>query len=272
MDPTSRPSPRRQLQGTRPPPLRVSKESTKIRKPPPHPAARSHATTSGAAAAPPSDAPRRPIIIYDASPKIIHTKPSDFMSLVQRLTGQNSDAGQAATSPAARFASIERSVTPRQTRNPTNVIEISDDVYAYSAGPDPGLNSQPGMLSAFPPGILSPMPSNLLPPVSPGFFSPLNFDPSCLAILNDLNPVFQTPTGNSNVGFMGNGNPGNYIPSSPLGFSPSVLLGNPDWLCGGKTDGLPALTFRCFDIFFVLILLGFVHRGDRGRLNKCSLI
>ncbi|KAI3730586.1 hypothetical protein L1987_61757 [Smallanthus sonchifolius] len=35
---------------------------------------------------------RKPIIIYIHSPEIIHTKPHDFMALVQRLTGHDSSS------------------------------------------------------------------------------------------------------------------------------------------------------------------------------------
>ncbi|KAJ4790235.1 VQ motif-containing family protein [Rhynchospora pubera] len=235
MEPTNRSSPRRQLQGPKPPRLQISKDSVKIRKPPPHPhpAAPHHATTSSDPPPPhASDARRRPVIIYDASPKVIHTKPGDFMSLVQRLTGQNSDAGPSATSPAARLATIEKSVTPspRPIRNP--IIDIIDDCldgFPYSIGADPGFDPHagpaPGLIGQVPPpGILSPMPS-ILPPVSPGFFSPFPFDPSCLTILNDLSPVFNGPGGNSN--FAGSGVTGNYSCNSPFTFSPSALLSTP---------------------------------------------
>ncbi|KAJ0522369.1 putative VQ motif-containing protein/18/20/21/25 [Helianthus annuus] len=64
---------------------------------------------------------RPPVIIYTVSPKVIHTNPNEFMTLVQRLTGPSApspvgssfsafdsaaavDSG--AVSPAARFASI----------------------------------------------------------------------------------------------------------------------------------------------------------------------
>lgn len=231
MDPTSRSSPRRQLQGPRPPRLHVNKESVKIKKPPPHPAPPPHATTSAEPAPHASEARRRPVIIYDASPKIIHTKASDFMSLVQRLTGQTSEAGPSATSPAARLATIEKSVTPspRPNRNPT--IDMIDDIlngFSYSVGADQGFVPQPGpgpgLIGQFPPGILSPMPSSL-PPVSPSFFSPLPWDPNCLTILNDLSPVVNGPTGNGN--FVGSGVTGNYSCSSPFAFSPSALLTTP---------------------------------------------
>ncbi|CAJ2674562.1 unnamed protein product [Trifolium pratense] len=72
-----------QLQGPRPTPLRINKNSHKIKKPPLAPQAQI----------------RQPVIIYTVSPKIIHTTPNEFMSLVQRLTGSsNSSSNMASTS------------------------------------------------------------------------------------------------------------------------------------------------------------------------------
>lgn len=62
---------RKELQGPRPTPLKVSRESHQVRKPP---------------------LPiqyRPPVIIYVHSPKIIHTEAGEFMTLVQRLTGRS---------------------------------------------------------------------------------------------------------------------------------------------------------------------------------------
>ncbi|KAK1323608.1 Protein MKS1 [Acorus calamus] len=158
MDPP-RPSPRRELQGPRPSPLKVRKDSVVIKKPPLHPD-------------PPP--PRAPVVIYSVSPKVIHIDASDFMSLVQSLTGlsppHNSPpaAAAAALSPAARVASF----TPSRTspgaadRNPDLEIDGGDCEGGSS-----------------PPGILSPIPSALPPPVSPGFFAADGF-------LRDLSPMF----------------------------------------------------------------------------------
>ncbi|WOH13357.1 hypothetical protein DCAR_0832867 [Daucus carota subsp. sativus] len=60
--------PERVINGPRPSPLKINKHSNAIQKPPHH-----HR--------------KLPVIIYVHSPKIIHTKPSDFMALVQKLTG-----------------------------------------------------------------------------------------------------------------------------------------------------------------------------------------
>ncbi|KAL1807005.1 hypothetical protein ACET3Z_030073 [Daucus carota] len=69
--------PERVINGPRPSPLQINKHSYAIQKAP-H---RHHR--------------KLPVIIYVHSPKIIHTKPSDFMALVQKLTGsmqRNEDA------------------------------------------------------------------------------------------------------------------------------------------------------------------------------------
>ncbi|KAJ1270945.1 hypothetical protein BS78_06G090000 [Paspalum vaginatum] len=237
-------TPRRQLQGPRPPRLNVRTESHAIKKP---------------SAAPPGQAGRRgdqqqlllhtqqqaparaPVIIYDASPKVIHAKPSEFMALVQRLTGPgapgaappppqpaldaqeephhmdlDADAGgdgdgalllgqasassflppelllspSAAMSPAARLATIERSVRP-----------MPSDDYGYgAAGGDhlpPGAGDDDGTLAAalgparHHPGILSPLPSALPPAAASGLFSPLPFDPACISWLNELSPILR---------------------------------------------------------------------------------
>ncbi|KAG8070936.1 hypothetical protein GUJ93_ZPchr0006g40776 [Zizania palustris] len=207
MDGSDRPSPRsRPLQGPRPPRLAVSKDSHKVRKPPVVPHQRGAA---GQARQPlpqqqqQQQQPRAPVIIYDASPKVIHTRPSEFMALVQRLTGPGAPAAgfgadpdaepsaaplpqefllspTAALSPAARYAAIERSVRPLPTApvqhyaDPGALLDLDvDDGFAAALGP-------------VRPGILSPVPSSLPPAASSGLFSPL--DPGCLSWLNDLSP------------------------------------------------------------------------------------
>ncbi|KAJ1398297.1 hypothetical protein SESBI_31137 [Sesbania bispinosa] len=70
------------INGTRPSPLMIHKDSHLIRKP-----SSSSSTSVAAALTKPHKQQRNPIIIYTKSPKIIHTKPRDFMALVQSLTG-----------------------------------------------------------------------------------------------------------------------------------------------------------------------------------------
>lgn len=213
-----KPSPRRevQLQGPRPTPLKVSKDSYKIRKPPPGP--------SQPAAPPPANQPARPpVIIYTVSPKVIHATASDFMTLVQRLTGASPNSSPSASSdfpppdgqlsPAARLAALERAQTAgaggsstqssllgELGRDSANDM-IMDEFDLPVAGVDWGAVGQ---------GILSPMPGSL-PSISPSFFSPAA-DPNTLSFLHDLSPIFH---GNRN-----------YIESTFLS-SPTAFVSTP---------------------------------------------
>ncbi|KAG5525220.1 hypothetical protein RHGRI_031785 [Rhododendron griersonianum] len=72
-------SSRRELQRARPAPLKVHIDSHRIKKPPVVPSQ-----------TPPHQQSRPPVITYVVSPKVIHTNPSEFMALVQRLTGLSS--------------------------------------------------------------------------------------------------------------------------------------------------------------------------------------
>ncbi|XP_020204138.1 nuclear speckle RNA-binding protein B [Cajanus cajan] len=185
--PTRR-SPKRelQLQGPRPTPLRINKDSHKIKKPPVAPPP-----------AQPQAPPRLPVIIYTVSPKVIHTTPSDFMSLVQRLTGSSSssssssssdkvatdpltgDKGHIPVSPAARYAAIEMARTTQSIKH--NPSENSGDV----GGVEIVGHERPNMFH----GILSPGPASLSP-IPSNFFSPPSNDPNnMVSFFNDLSPV-----------------------------------------------------------------------------------
>ncbi|KAK9216328.1 hypothetical protein WN944_008337 [Citrus x changshan-huyou] len=100
-------SPRRELQGPRPAPLKVRKDSYKIKKPPVAPPSQQQQQQQQhhhhhQAPAPP---PRQPVIIYTVSPKVIHTNPNDFMTLVQRLTGSSSSSTTTTTTTTTSFTS-----------------------------------------------------------------------------------------------------------------------------------------------------------------------
>ncbi|XP_002517232.2 protein MKS1 [Ricinus communis] len=157
-----------QIQGPRPTALKVHHDSHKIKKPP----------------LPPP--PQQPVIIYAVSPKVIHIKESEFMTVVQRLTGLSSgdfSSGDGQVSPAARLAATEKA-SPRE-RNPNN------------SNPDDGGsdNDLMAMIESVEigqiPGILSPAPA-MLSPVPPGFFSPIT-DPN---FFNDV-MLSSSPYGNN---------------------------------------------------------------------------
>ncbi|KAH1072001.1 hypothetical protein J1N35_024329 [Gossypium stocksii] len=153
-------TPRRQLQiqGPRPTPLKVCKDSHKIKKPP-HPPP--HAA---AASIPPPVAAdqrrREPVIIYAVSPKVIHAKESEFMSIVQRYTGLSSGnfSGDGDVSPAARLAVTEKaSPSPRE--------KIVDSGFMGEGGMEEALIRTPT-------GILSPAPETLPAVATGAFFTP----------------------------------------------------------------------------------------------------
>ncbi|KAL8134420.1 protein MKS1-like [Apium graveolens] len=214
-------SPRRELQGPRPTPLKVRKDSHKIKKPPivPQQLQQQHPVH------------RPPVIIYTVSPKIIHANPNEFMQLVQRLTGPNSstvtsssssvyssshsflqDCG--AISPAARYASTEKIKSPEGRR----ILQHNSQVQQMVEGVD--LSADIEKITGLFPGILSPGPSSL-PPIPPNFFSPLmSSDPNPLSFFHDLSPVLQT---SRNFNIDGSFMPSNFIPSPSNNlFSPNI--------------------------------------------------
>lgn len=176
--PPSPPKPQLQLHGPRPSPLKVSKDSHKIRKPPVHPPPLPPAIHDRPQ--PQFRQPNQPVIIYAVSPKVIHATVADFMSTVQRLTGPSpaSPAGADVLSPAARLASVEKTSPSEREREAAAVS--SSDFMDFLEGVD---------LGQFP-GILSPAPATL-PPIPAGYFSPVS-DPQTLSMLHDLSPFWQS--------------------------------------------------------------------------------
>ncbi|KAE9603980.1 hypothetical protein Lal_00002480 [Lupinus albus] len=190
--PTGR-SPKRELQGPRPTPLRINKDSQKIKKPPLAPQ--------------PQPPPRQPIIIYTVSPKVIHTTPNDFMNLVQRLTGSSSSSSSSTTlissssnttssnhpfnsggggmiSPAARYAAIEKARSPIGKKQ---VQPIDDDISHVGGLEMVNHGMERGNMFQ---GILSPGPASLSP-IPSSFFSPPSLDPNMVNFLHELSPAFQ---------------------------------------------------------------------------------
>ncbi|KAL0449791.1 UNVERIFIED_CONTAM: protein MKS1 [Sesamum latifolium] len=174
----NRPSPRKELQGPRPTALKVNKDSYKIRKPPVAPPPHNNPPPSDAHAhGPPQGAEdRKPVIIYSVSPKVIHTTVSDFMNLVQRLTGNSADDGASSSaagpgdiSPAARLASIEKTSPAKDREITANIFTDNNNNNSNFMGDllETSTDVELGRV----PGILSPAPGSLQP-ISPGFFSP----------------------------------------------------------------------------------------------------
>ncbi|KAG2317633.1 hypothetical protein Bca4012_068539 [Brassica carinata] len=158
---------KRQLQiyGPRPSPLSVRKDSHKIKKPPKHPAPPPPQHHRDQA---PLYAAREPVVIYAVSPKVVHTTASDFMNVVQRLTGISSavflESGNGGdVSPAARLAATENA-SPRGGKEPAAAAAKDETVEIATA------MEEAAEFSGYAPGILSPSPA-MLPTASTGIFS-----------------------------------------------------------------------------------------------------
>ncbi|KAF5749107.1 protein MKS1-like [Tripterygium wilfordii] len=185
----------KELQGPRPTPLKVRKDSHKIRKPPLAPPPHHHQQQQQQPQQP-QQQPRPPVIIYTVSPKVIHTHPGEFMNLVQRLTGSSSTSSSSssssatgitsnpfnydcgAVSPAARYATVEKA-----NNSPEGKKKVSDEGLE-EIGEDVLMD----MISTSFPGILSPGPASLQP-ISPSFFSAPS-DPNWIgSFFHDLSPA-----------------------------------------------------------------------------------
>ncbi|CAN4114526.1 unnamed protein product [Withania somnifera] len=201
-----RPSPtRRELQGPRPTPLKVNKDSYKIKKPPVAPPLYPppHAAASSAVA--PAEPNPQTVIIYAVSPKVYHTTVSDFMSVVQRLTGSSSSteisisssvASDGNLSPAAKLASIEKasssSTTAAAFQTPTS-LAAGASFSAVDSMDVMDIIGNSGVEMCQIPGILSPAPATLPPVSPPGLFSPFLSDPFMLMLSPSPSTLFSAP-------------------------------------------------------------------------------
>lgn len=175
----------RELQGPLPSsPLRIHKESHKIKKK--HPPAPQ-----------PQAQPRKPVIIYEVTPKIIHVSPRNFKTHVQRLTGlPSSSSSSSSLSSSSSASNVDQSCSEPFNGNGTGAISSTavplDQWKKQQAGDgmsgilevDRGVE----MMDSFP-GILSPVPTTL-PPIPPSFFSRPQSDPTQSSnFFPDLSPV-----------------------------------------------------------------------------------
>lgn len=107
---SSRATPSHALQGPRPTPLAISPSSGKIMK-------RN------------DKAPRhypRPVVIYLRSPKIIHVRPEEFMSLVQELTGNSTTCSNHERGVAQKWKTSTTSTRNVESQNKFQGDEITE--------------------------------------------------------------------------------------------------------------------------------------------------
>ncbi|KAF0899562.1 hypothetical protein E2562_020768 [Oryza meyeriana var. granulata] len=149
------------MQGPRPAPLKVRKESHKIRKQ--------------------QQQLRQPVIIYTMSPKVVHANPAEFMSVVQRLTGAPRTTpplpqhptlplfAQMPPPPQSSFPfHLQADTWPLepQQHSPAARLAAVEQAAARSSGSDLHGVGLPPL-----PSILSPVPGSL-PEIPASFFSP----------------------------------------------------------------------------------------------------
>lgn len=179
---------RKDLQGPRPSPLKISRDSHKIRKP---------------AAALPAVVPSvpnlpiikrsQPMIIYMQSPKIIHAEAQDFMTLVQRLTGSsssstdtpNSDHSENPTAPDHVESTVHLQASTAATTQLTTMTEKNQENGSRASEAEANEHGLPAQTSA---STVATTPA-LMPPFSPNFLFPsprFNFSPR---IFQDLPPM-----------------------------------------------------------------------------------
>lgn len=153
------------INGPRPTPLKVKKESHTIHKQ----QHRHHQQQQQQ-----QQQIRKPIIIYMRTPKVIHTKPHEFMALVQKLTGRGSSSkhqqkkpkktldniydlndniveseGQMVNTPADRYVGDVPLFTPNSSDfffSPQSFLRLSD---VASSSPSKRASFSPGSLVEF---------------------------------------------------------------------------------------------------------------------------
>ncbi|XP_010916386.1 uncharacterized protein [Elaeis guineensis] len=152
----------REINGPRPAPLKIHKDSHLIHK---QSSSSSSSTTTTTTTSSSSSSTQRhhPVIIYTHSPKIIHTQARDFMALVQKLTGlskstDGNDDAAAANNP---------------TPPPSNIPRKDADTI-HGATEDSSSSSENCSIAG---DVVHHVGCSSLPSAAAAAFSPLGFDP-----------------------------------------------------------------------------------------------
>ncbi|KAL3510773.1 hypothetical protein ACH5RR_030174 [Cinchona calisaya] len=182
--------PRRVINGPRPSPLRINKDSHVIQKP----CSMNQvfkATTKQLS----TQQPKQPVIIYTHSPKIIHTKPKDFMALVQKLTGFSRSQDQIVRADQSKRDDHTKTISDGEDNDSSSVTSdhkyegdhVTDVIKENSSAVSPvnkGLNPY---LTDIP--LFTPSSNNLFPSPQPIFRYPdlVSTSPN---VVGSLSPSF----------------------------------------------------------------------------------
>ncbi|KAK9170229.1 hypothetical protein Syun_002369 [Stephania yunnanensis] len=164
---------KRELQGPRPPPLKLCKDSFKINKK--HNKSNNNNNNNN----PPR---HEPVVIHIKSPETIHVRPQDFMNMVQQLTGK--PAAALASSSVARCGSPSVSALMLVERgHKSHNCDVNDvkEEHVEIVGSE-------GVPSSISPDLLSMAPLSLSTPLfSNGLFTP---SPRAFVNLLKFGPIF----------------------------------------------------------------------------------
>ncbi|XP_066384580.1 VQ motif-containing protein 8, chloroplastic-like [Miscanthus floridulus] len=144
------------LRGPRPLPLKVSSSSSSRGSSPP-------TTTSNKA--PSTTTKKQPVIVYEHTPKVIHARPQEFMTVVQRLTGK----------PPATSSYV-----PSGSFSPATAEEGGSDPLLLTLGQRQAAPPATATTTLLP----SPMAAGMR--MSPGFI----FSPNTMQAIQELSPLF----------------------------------------------------------------------------------
>ncbi|CAL4919455.1 unnamed protein product [Urochloa decumbens] len=145
---------KRGLRGPRPQPLKVS--------------ASSRGSSPTTASASKSSSKKTPVIVYEHTPKVVHARPQEFMTVVQRLTGK----------PAPATSSLPPHVPVGFSPAAAAAAEEGGDPLLLTLG------QREAAPAAAAPTLPSPMAAGLL--LSPGFI----FSPNTMQAIQELSPLF----------------------------------------------------------------------------------
>ncbi|ONM10072.1 hypothetical protein Zm00014a_029638 [Zea mays] len=155
--PSKRAAPATGLRGPRPLPLKVSSSSSS-RGSSPAPTTASTTTT------------KKPVIVYEHTPKVIHARPQEFMTVVQRLTGK---PPATTTTSSSSLPTISPATAEEGGAGDPLLLTLGQ----RRAAPAPPTTATTTQLS-------SPMTAGTL--LSPGII----FSPNTMQTIQELSPLF----------------------------------------------------------------------------------
>ena len=112
-----------------------------LRGPRPQPLKVTASPTASSSSSKPASGSKKPVIVYEHTPKVVHARPQEFMTVVQRLTGKPACASTAAahmatTAPPVRKEEEEKEAT-RKRLAPASAAATSERS-DFAAQQEPG--------------------------------------------------------------------------------------------------------------------------------------